>query len=264
MLPFMRRSYDRYWETLWSREPIRRALLASLAAHLVVVLAVAYVPQTPPQEPKSITYQVDFIRLTEPRPEPPEEVAEPEPPKPEPPKPPPPEPEPEPEPKKPEPAPPEPKKVVKKDPPPEPKPKPEPPKPEPKKETKPDPPKPTKVAKAETPPVERLVQKAGPKLKQQLPSELQGWAGLVRKKVDRLWTEPGGVRVGAEGIEAVVSFWVDKQGRLIGEPEIVVSDASGALAASGVRALKAANPFPPLPPDYRAREQQVFFAFTMN
>ncbi len=283
----MEPSHGRYRDTFRPRTRLSRALLGSIGVHLLVVLAAAYVPEKAPPTPKMIAYDVEFVSAQENESEAEAPAAEVTPPAPEP-EPPPPEPEPEPEPEPPKPEP-EPEPVAKEEPAPEPEPepkkeeKPEPPKPEPKKvepkkvEPKKEPPKETPKAEAVTPkpvqvakatptlqPAEAPNEPAssGPQLKQQLPSALNGWARLVQRKVDKFWSVPGGIRATGDGAEAVISFWIDRQGRLIGRPEIIENGADPALAESGVRAVMAANPLPPLPDSYSAQEQQVIFAFS--
>jgi len=198
------------------------------------------------EPPISITYDVQFVSMPTPEPE---EEPEPEPE-------PPPEPEPVPE-EKPEPKPePKPKKEVKKpeskpeskpkpkDPPPAPKPKP--PEPEPKAEvTKPKP------------------AKTGIQIQLALPSILNSWGRWVQRKVEKYWTIPGGIDINDEGNEAVISFWVDQDGNLIGRPEIVKHASNKALGESGVRAILLAAPLPPLPVEYDENEQQVVYAFSL-
>ena len=61
--------------------------------------------------------------------------------------------------------------------------------------------------------------------------------------------------------EALVSFWVDRSGNLMGPPEIVKHATNRSLGESGVRAIKLAAPLPPLPIEFAASEQQVVYAF---
>ena len=55
------------------------------------------------------------------------------------------------------------------------------------------------------------------------------------------------VRIDPKNNEAVVSFWVSRDGRLIGEPEILKHALDPAIGNSAINAVKAAAPFPPLP-----------------
>ena len=165
-------------------------------------------PEPPKEEPKIA-----------PEPEPAKEEPTPEPPKEEP--------EPKPEPPKEEPKVAkveEPKPVPK----PEPKKEPEPLKKEPPKEAppkkEPAKPQPTQIAKnfdavepSSLPQSTQTPKKIGPPktgaaISNALPSALDGWSRLVQRKVERYWEVPGGVRVGPDGDEAVIAFWVDRQG----------------------------------------------------
>lgn len=74
---------------------------------------------------------------------------------------------------------------------------------------------------------------------------------------------PGGVKMDDEGAEAIISFWVDRNGNILGKPE-VVKTPDKALADSGVRAIMLAAPLPPLPFDYKAEEQQVVYVFSLE
>ena len=115
-----------------------------------------------------------------------------------------------------------------------------------------------KIAKREGTP------KAGLALKEELPHILNFWARSVRKKVERQWAVPGGVQMNATATEATVSFWVNRAGQIMGEPEIVKHATDKRLGLSGVQAIKAAAPFPPLPEDYGAPEQEVVYMFRLE
>ena len=222
--------------------------------HLVGVLAFAYAPKARTPKAIPISFAVDLAAPPQPGPiadEPPKPAAtapapqvtppEPEPEKPKE------KPKPEPEKKEPEPK----KEQVAK--------KPE-PKPEPKKETppkKPSPPKKEIVAKNEQP-----ESNTGVSSRQELPTMLSAWARSLQRKVERFWAVPGGIKVTKEGEEALVSFWVSRDGNLIGQPEILEPGPDRALADSGVRAVLAAAPFPPFPPDYKESEQFVIYGFS--
>lgn len=218
-------------------------------------------------------------RMAPPEPDPPKPPPEPEPPKPEPPK-----PEPKPEPKV------------------EPKPEPK-PKPDPVKETKPKPdsekPKPktetakttdssakktgkenTKLTKAE---IKEMMSplgdlpigpkssgvpgatgfEVGVRADEGFPSELSGWARLVRRKILLTWEKPAGIKLTADNNKAEVAFWVDRQGNLLGDPQIVSEKSDPELSASGVKAIVSAAPLPPLPDEFKAMEQEVIFEFML-
>ena len=198
-------------------------------------------PEPAPIEPETEPEQVE--PEPEPEPDPPKPEPEPEP-APDPPKP---EPEPEPEPlpepaPEPEPMPPEPEPIT------EPEPTPPAPKPDPTPEPKPDP---TPPARAEGPP------EPGISIKQQLPSALGFWGKAVQRKVQSTWAVPPGVVIGET---VTILFVVDRSGRLLLEPEII-GTAPELLAASAIRAIKAAQPLPPLPDDFTEPEQQVLMTF---
>lgn len=245
-------THSHYWRTLWTPRPFRRALVASLAVHVALGVAVAQSMRKPPNPPpKPVTWEVAFITPLTPDPEEEAEVVEP------------PRPEPEPEPEsKAEPEPKPPPKVEKEtEPTPVPKPEPKPkPKPKPKAEPKPkpkQPPKPEPEVKKPEP------KKTGIRIKQELPSILNSWGRLVQRKVEKYWVVPGGIRIDEANADALISFWVDHDGNLLGRPEIVKHAADAALGQSGVRAILAAAPLPPLPVEYEEAEQQVVYAFSL-
>lgn len=228
---------------------LRRAIVVSVVLHIVAVVAVAgYLRfRTPPVEAK--IHQVKF--LPEPQPTPKEVVKEL--PKEEPP--------PEEAPKEPEPP--------KKEPPP--KPKEEPPKP--KKEDppkKPDPPKKKEPPKPKEEPPEKkpdpVEAKKGPiepgiTMKEELPSVLDYWARLVKRSIEKKWKVPAGAKIRAEANTATVSFWVSRDGKLVGAPQIVTQSKDPGVSASAVRAIQQAAPFPLLPDEYTEKEVQVVYTF---
>lgn len=248
----MNNRYEQYWHALWHPVPIRRAILASLILHLLIVLGVTQAAPRRTEPPRRVISSLQFV--APPSPEPPQKETQPEPPKP----------EPEPEPPKPDPPKPEPKpdppkpKVAKQEPKPEPVKKPE-PKPEPPK--KPDPPKPKPEPKKKEPEPEQIkVAKNVPKpevkpkahsgakiVNDKLPDVLDGWARLVQRKVYRVYTVPGGVRMTEDKNEALVAFTVDRNGNLLAKPKIIQHASDKSLGQSGLRAILAAAPLPPLP-----------------
>lgn len=233
--------YDhQYWRNLWAPNGLRRAVVISLLAHVVLGLVVLEAFKHRRPLPSPVTYNVQFIPVSPP--EPPKEVQAPVPP----------EPEPEPEPPKPTPEPP------KEEPTPKPKPEPEPPKPRPKPKPKPKPEaKPKTIARPDEP------QQTGISMKQELPSALDAWGRRVQRKVEKYWQIPGGIRLDLDNNSATVSFGVGRRGNLIGEPEVVEDAGDPALGRSGVRAIKLAAPLPPLPDDYEATQQQVVYVFSL-
>lgn len=263
----MNNRYEQYWHAIWHPVPIQRAILASLVLHLLIVLSVTNAAPRKIDPPRKIAYNVSFV--APPSPEPPLEEPTPEPPKPEPkpepPPPPPPEPEPEPpepvvEKPKPEPAPPKPE-PKKPDPPKvEPKPVPKPPKPEPKKPE----PKPVKVAKdVPKPEVQQKKQSGAQIVDDRLPDALDGWARLVQRKVSRVWTIPGGIRMSGDATEALVSFTVDRNGNIIRPPKVIKHASDKSVAESGIRAILAAAPLPPLPEQMAITQQEIIYQFNI-
>jgi outer membrane biosynthesis protein TonB len=261
----MENRYDQYWRVLKGPTVFRRAIAVSVAAHVIVgggfVVREAFRPSPEPKTVYHMSIVAETMKISETVPEKevkPETKAAPkvEPPKPK--EPPPPKP-----PKKAEPKvvkPPPPKKVAKvpakpKAPPKQKKTEKPPVKPPPKPAAQPQP---VVVAKREGTP------KAGLALKKELPHILNFWARSVRKKVERHWAVPGGVLMDAHANEATVSFWVNHAGQLIGEPEIVKHATDKRLGLSGVQAIKAGAPFPPLPEDYGAPEQEVVYVFRLE
>jgi colicin import membrane protein len=265
--------YRQHWQGLETSRRLRRAIAISVVAHLTFGLAAFSVSRSQRPVRQENLYTVQFIPIQaqspakEPSPEPPKT----EPPKVEPPKPELPKPEPEPE-KKPEPPKLKPTPEKKPEPPkPKPEKKPEPPKakPPPEKKAQPKPPKQETKPKPEQIPLPSapppLVQgvPTGVSMKDQLPTVLDAWGRLVQLKVEKYWQAPPGIRLDLENNQAEIAFWVDKQGNLIGEPEIMKRSGDPALDESGVRAIKLSAPLPPLPDDYAKSEQQVVYVFRL-
>src|SRR5690606_29322422 len=103
-------------------------------------------------------------------------------------------------------------------------------KPEPKPVKKPDPPKEAKKPA----PKEEQKQVVATKVKdamptatpgvagtQVVPPELLSWIANVRRRVERAWVQPGGIALGLENPTAEVSFWVNRQGALMMQPEVL-------------------------------------------
>lgn len=262
----MRDRFDYYW--LHHPTPLlRRAVLLSLVLHLAVVAALTWAFTHHKPVTHASVYQLEFVANAD---QPQAETKAPEPiPPPEPPPPPEPEPKPAPPPpppkEAPKPKPPEKPKEDKPKPPEPPKEKPKPPEP-PKEKPKPAPEPPKEQPKPTPKPVEKpappeVRPKPGVSMKQALPTVLDTWGGLVKRKVERVWEVPVGVRIDPQNNEAVVSFWVNRDGRLLGEPEIVKHASDPAIGESAIEAVKAAAPFPPLPDAYREPEVQVVYTF---
>jgi len=232
--------YHQYRQGLWATDRLRRAVLISLMAHLVLGLVAFQAFKHPRPVFRQNIYHVQFVPIQPP--ETPKEK-EPETPVPQ-------EPEPELEPE------------------PEPKPKPEPePKPKPKVEPRPKPPKPKpkSAPKPESKPAPKPKTPAptGITMKQKLPSVLDVWGRLVQRKVEKYWEVPPGIRLDLDNNEAEVAFWVGRDGDLLGEPQVVKHASDTALGESGVRAIKLSAPLPPLPEDYEEPEQQVVYVFAL-
>lgn len=269
----------RHWQSATHSRTLQAAVVFSGVVHLG--LFVATITNWRPPAPKAIpiSFEVNFAAAPTPEPDPESKVVAPPPPapKPEPPKP---EPkkeepkkeEPKPEPKK------EPEKVAEKKPEPKPEPKKEPEKkPEPKKEPekketpkkepekKPTPsvpagapstlPKPEVVAAA--PPPSSGVQQ------NQLPSILNAWGRNVQRKVEKSWYPPAGMQLTPEQREVHIKFTVGRNGMLLAEPTVVKA-ANQALAQSGINAIVAAQPLPPLPIEYAAEKQEVIYVFIVG
>ncbi|MDX9975688.1 MAG: TonB C-terminal domain-containing protein [FCB group bacterium] len=94
-----------------------------------------------------------------------------------------------------------------------------------------------------------------------MPSILGAWANDVRRAVKRQWREPGGLPLGSK---TSISFWVCRDGQLLGEPEVYEPSNDAGLDQSAVNAVKLAAPFRPLPPGYNEPKQQVIFVFTID
>ena len=105
--------------------------------------------------------------------------------------------------------------------------------------------------------------KAGINLPEGTPTVLDAWARLVQMKVEKNWQIPSGLQLGGTRNEATVSFWVDKNGNLIGKPEIMKESSDPELAQSGMQAILLSVPLPPLPQDFPALEQQVIYVFSL-
>lgn len=257
----MQDRYDYYW-LHHSTRALRGAVIVSLILHAGILAGLTWLFTSHKPKIHPSVYQVQFLAAGNPS-EP--EAVVPEPP-------PPPEPEPKAEPpppppkeEAPKPKPPEPKKEEKPKPPEKPKPKEKPKPPEPPKE-KPKPQPPKEKPKPEPPkeqpkPAPEPAAKPGVSMKQALPTVLGTWGGLVQRKVERAWDVPVGVRIDPENNEAVVSFWVNRDGRLLGEPEILKQALDPAIGQSAIDAVKAAAPFPPLPDGYNQPEVQVVYTF---
>jgi TonB family protein len=252
--------YDNHWQYIKSSWTMKLCVVFSVLLHVFLGYSLLLKMHQPKPKPIPVSVQVEFtsppipdsdLKQADNAPPPPPKKSEPKKPepKPEPPK--------KSEPKKPEPKPVPPKKSEPK----KPEPKPVPPKKsEPKKpEPKPEPPKPVEpppevVAK----PKEQGIQKEA------LPHILSAWAALVQRKVDQKWRMPGGVLLTDANKEIHISFWVNRDGKILGKPEIVKSAADPRLGEAGLKAIKLAEPLPKLPNEFTGNEQQVMYVFTIK
>ena len=97
-----------------------------------------------------------------------------------------------------------------------------------------------------------------------VPSELAGWVIQVQRKVERMFVIPSGIYMDAAENIAEVSFWVDRNGNLLGNPTVTKPAADPALGEAGINAILLANPFPPLPESYAHAEQLIIYGFTLR
>jgi TonB family protein len=90
-------------------------------------------------------------------------------------------------------------------------------------------------------------------------TQLDFWGGNVTSKVYRSWIVPPGVPLG--GQNTIISFWVDREGKLIDTPEVQQQGPAPEMDQSAIKAIQDAMPFPPLPADFSEDELQVIFEF---
>ena len=293
----MRSFYAQFWP-LHSSAKLRRAIIVSIVLHIAIVSALTIRLPREFQLTQAGMYSVELINPSAPPAEAPPlgkpMVAPPVDPQPAPPPPPPKkeEPKPKPEPKKEEPKPVKPVKEEKPKPekPKEEKPKKETPKEERKKEKeeekkKPEE-KPVKIARNDNPlndvsdnPLDDLNAATRPTRKQTqpvpgvatgkpgltmaggVPSVLGMWGGLVQRKVEKEWVVPEGIQLGPVDDGALISFWVNRDGQLVGEPSVEKHAVDSAVAVSAIRAIKSAVPYPALPDSFGDAKVQVYYTF---
>ena len=70
-----------------------------------------------------------------------------------------------------------------------------------------------------------------------VPSELAGWVIQVQRKVERMFVIPSGIYMDAAENIAEVSFWVDRNGNLLGNPTVTKPAADPALGEAGINAI---------------------------
>ena len=83
----------------------------------------------------------------------------------------------------------------------------------------------------------------------------------MKRKVDRVWVLPGGMRLEPDKNFAIIEFYVDRQGNLLDTPKVVQQASDPALSESGLRALLLAAPLPPLPETYGENTLRVLYRF---
>lgn len=95
---------------------------------------------------------------------------------------------------------------------------------------------------------------------------LAGWIRAVQRRVEAVYVQPSDILGVSNLLQAEVAFWVDKNGLLLGDPELVLpaNDRARALGEAGKRAIKLAAPFPLLPEAYPWMEQRVVYVFTVT
>ncbi len=96
--------------------------------------------------------------------------------------------------------------------------------------------------------------KGGINMPEGTPTFLDGWAKMVQMKVEKIWQPPADVNVSGVDDKALVSFWVDREGNLIGKPEIMKHASDAQLGESGLRAILEVVPLPPLPEDFTLKK----------
>jgi TonB family protein len=94
-----------------------------------------------------------------------------------------------------------------------------------------------------------------------LPTVLNTWSSLVQMKVQRVWQVPDSARYRGATQQVVLSFWVNRDGHLLGGPEVISVVGDTELSDSAVAAVKAAVPLPRLPESYAEPEIQIVCTF---
>jgi TonB family protein len=103
--------------------------------------------------------------------------------------------------------------------------------------------------------------KQGVSMQKALPSVLTAWGRLVQRQVERRWRVPAGVFIDPDNNDVIIAFWVNREGRLLGEPKIIKEASDPVIAKSAVQAIKAAQPFANLPDAFRAPEVEIVYTF---
>ncbi|NUM55396.1 MAG: TonB C-terminal domain-containing protein [Candidatus Hydrogenedentes bacterium] len=122
--------------------------------------------------------------------------------------------------------------------------------------------RPARPTKRQTTPVPGVATgKPGLQMAGGVPSVLGMWGGLVQRKVEKEWVIPQGIQLGPPDDGALISFWVNREGKLVGEPEVVKHAVDPAVAESAIRAIKSAVPYPALPDSFADARVQVYYTF---
>ena len=80
--------------------------------------------------------------------------------------------------------------------------------------------------------------KEGVSMQQALPSVLTAWGRLVQRQVERRWRVPAGVFIDPDNNDVIIAFWVNREGRLLGEPKIIKEASDPVIAKSAVAAMR--------------------------
>ncbi len=94
-----------------------------------------------------------------------------------------------------------------------------------------------------------------------LPTVLNTWSSMVQSKIQRVWQVPDSARYRGATQQVVLSFWVNRDGHVLGEPQVIKVEGSAELSDSAVAAVKAAVPLPRLPESFEDPEVQVVCTF---
>jgi TonB family protein len=81
----------------------------------------------------------------------------------------------------------------------------------------------------------------------------------IQSKISEKWSTPRAAAAGGE--RAVVLFQIGRDGKLVKEPEVEKSSGNALYDQSALRAVIEADPFPPLPADFKAPSLKVHFGF---
>lgn len=82
----------------------------------------------------------------------------------------------------------------------------------------------------------------------------------LRNRIGRNWSAPAGVARRPEPVRVVVFFRIDRNGEIL-DTEVEESSGIPFFDQSAVRAVRIANPVPPLPMGFEGNDLGVHFAF---